>query len=688
MRHMLALVGILLSLPAGAMAQRAPDLRSAAAFAVLGGSAVTSSGDSRIAGNAGVSPSHTVSGFPPATVRLGAIYLDEAIARQAQRDLAAASAEVAAATCTATSIGSRVTPGVHCLDTLELEGTLILDAGDDADAVWIFRIATSLVARPESKVLVLGAGDVYWQAGTVTIGARAAFTGSILARGDVTIGPSASITGRALTQQGVVTLDSSNINACCKPLTHVSALLPRGTECSTYSATLAASGGMAPYTFALSSGALPPGLTLSPAGTIAGRPTAGGRATFTVTATDANGCPGTAEYTIDIASCGSTAIALSPMRLDGGTVGDEYRQSITATGGIAPYTFSVTCGTLPPGLQLSTAGVLSGVLRTEGSFTFTVTATDAAGATGCRTYTVRICPAITIGPPVLPDGEVGTPYCLPLTASGGTAPYTFTVPAGRLPPGIAPSLCGTPTQRGDFTFLITVTDANGCTATASRRIHIEPKAEPPCIIRLEPADLPDGIVGTAYSVRIAATGCEPHTFSIAGSLPPGISGPSADGTLSGVPTTPGTYDFTITVTGANGAFIVRPYRIVVACPAIVLTPPILAIGETGTPYDETITATGGTGPYTFTVIGDLPDGLTPTFTDTAVRIAGTPTVTGSFPFTIEVHDRYGCTGTRPYEIKIVAAGPPVLVPTLSEWMLALFSILLAAAGIAVIRRGG
>jgi hypothetical protein len=165
-------------------------------------------------------------------------------------------------------------------------------------------------------------------------------------------------------------------------------------------------------------------------------------------------------------------ITLSPPVLPPGAVGVSYSQTITASGGTAPYTFAVTSGTLPAGLTLTAGGVLSGTPTTAGSSPVTITATDAAGCLATIVYTIVIaaippvCPVINFTPATLPNGTVGVPYAQTFTGSGGTAPYTFGVTAGALPAGLFLSatgaLSGTPTTAGPSTFTIRATDANGC----------------------------------------------------------------------------------------------------------------------------------------------------------------------------------------------------------------------------------
>ena len=160
---------------------------------------------------------------------------------------------------------------------------------------------------------------------------------------------------------------------------------------------------------------------------------------------------------------------MSPSTLSNGTVSTAYSQTITASGGTGPYVFT-SSGTLPTGLSLSSGGVLSGTPTTAGTFTFTVIATDQAGAgcTGSRSYTVIItagCPLITLSPSTLPNGTVSTAYSQTITASGGTSPYSFAVTSGTLPTGLSLSsagvLSGTPTTAGVSSFTVTATPGPG-----------------------------------------------------------------------------------------------------------------------------------------------------------------------------------------------------------------------------------
>ncbi|MFN7975087.1 MAG: putative Ig domain-containing protein [Acidobacteriota bacterium] len=451
----------------------------------------------------------------------------------------------------------------------------------------------------------------------------------------------------------------------CPTITVNPASLPNGTQGVPYSQTVTGSGGTAPYTFAVTSGALPPGLALNAAtGVVSGTPTTAGTFNFTITATDSLGCTGSRAYSVVI-NCGT--ITVNPASLPNGTVGVPYSQTLSASGGAAPYTFAITAGALPPGLALNGAtGVISGTPTTTGSFNFTITATDASGCTGTRAYTISSpCGTITVNPASLPGGAVGVPYSQTVTGSGGTAPYTFAVTAGALPPGLALNgatgvISGTPTATGTFNFTITATDANSCTGNRAYSIVIS------CaVITVSPGTLPNGSQGVPYSQTVSASGgTAPYTFAVtAGALPPGLALNGGTGVISGTPTTPGTYNFTITATDANSCTGSQAYTVVISCATITISPASLPNGTVGVPYSQTVTANGGTAPYTFAVTaGTLPAGLS--LNGATGVISGTPTAAGTSNFTVTATDANGCTASQPYSLTIDCAGLSISPATL------------------------
>jgi len=417
----LAIIAIatFLFLPSPVFAQI--SLGTAQNFGVLGGSTVTNTGATTVNGNVGVSPGSAVTGFPPGVVVGGAIHSNDAVAMQAQNDLTTAYNNIASTPCTVDLTGQNLggltlTPGVYCFSSsAQLTGALTLDGLGNPNALFLFKIGSTLTTASGSTVTVINAGsgcnNVYWQVGSsATLGTGTSFAGDILALTSITLTTGANTSGRALARNGAVTLDTNNVNTCgpgvvCPIITVNPATLPDGTVGTPYNQIVSASGGTAPYTFTVSSGALPTGLILNPTtGAITGTPTTAGTFTFTITATDANGCSGSRLYTMTIASAGCPAITLSPSTLPPGVAGTPYSQAVTASGGTAPYVYTIASGALPNGLALDPAtGVISGVPQQTGLFNFTIRATDANGCIGARPYTLTILPlaAVVTGTPTL-----------------------------------------------------------------------------------------------------------------------------------------------------------------------------------------------------------------------------------------------------------------------------------------------
>ncbi|MEO5559613.1 MAG: ice-binding family protein [Dokdonella sp.] len=300
-----------------AFAQTAPPLGTAGRFAVLGGSTVTNTGVSVIVGDVGVSPGSAIIGFPPGTISGGTLHANDAVAGQAQSDLTTAYNALAGQACptdlSGTDLGGlTLTSGVYCFSSsAQLTGTLTLDAQGNPNAVFIFQIGSALTTASSSSVLVINSGsncNVFWQVGTsATLGTTTVFAGNILALSSITLNTGASANGRALARNGAVTLDTNNMSVCaaaCSPIVLTPATLPGGTVGIAYDQTITASGATAPYTFSVTAGALPAGLSLVSSGAsstrLSGTPTTPGSSTFTVTATDATGCTGSLSYTVVI----------------------------------------------------------------------------------------------------------------------------------------------------------------------------------------------------------------------------------------------------------------------------------------------------------------------------------------------------------------------------------------------------
>ena len=161
---------------------------------------------------------------------------------------------------------------------------------------------------------------------------------------------------------------------------------------------------------------------------------------------------------------------------------------------------------------------------------------------------------------------------------------------------------------------------------------------PPTIATSSP--LPTGTAGTAYSRTLTATGgTTPYSWLVvSGSLPPGLTLASATGIISGTPTTANTFTFRIRVTGANSLYSEKNFSLTInpapTAPTIATSSP-LPTGTAGSAYSRTLTATGGTTPYTWSVVsGSLPAGLT--LASATGVVSGTPTTANTFTFRIRV----------------------------------------------------
>ncbi len=409
--------------------------------------------------------------------------------------------------------------------------------------------------------------------------------------------------------------------------------LPAAVVGQAYNLTFSAAGGTVPYVWTLAGGAVPPGLSFSANGILSGQPTQQGAFFFTVRVTDATSASVLQNYSLTVAT-GLAITSTSP--LPNGSVGVAYSQTLQATGGVAPYIWSLTSGTFPAGLTLANNGAITGTPQQSGAYSFGVRVLDNTGASMSATFALTIGSGISITTGTLPNGAIGVLYNQTFTATGGTAPYIWSLSSGTLPPGLALSnsgvLAGTPTVVGQYTFNMRVTDTTGAAAEKTFVITVNPG-----ITILTPSPLPNGSYGIVYFQTLVASGSvAPYTWTVsAGNLPPGVT-LATNGTLSGTPTAGGAYTFTAKVTDAVNTSATQNYQLTVNAGVIITTTSPLPDANVGSNYSLTFGASGGTAPYTWTVFsGSLPPGLSLSTTGT---LTGVPAVAGNFTFIVRLAD--------------------------------------------------
>lgn len=241
---------------------------------------------------------------------------------------------------------------------------------------------------------------------------------------------------------------------------------------------IVALGGIGPYLWQVKTGPIPPGLSLTETGVLIGTPFVPGIYTFDIRVSDSVGSYFDKTYTVNIDAF-PTSIAIVTATLPDAAVGFNYVQTIQASGGSSPYLFSVSSGSLPPGITFTSTGILSGVPTTDGIYTFTVLAVDGFGLQASRVFSLNSKGSILITKTDLVKGFVGAPYSQQLVAQGGTPPYVWTPFGAPLPPGLSINqtsgvLSGTPTALGDFFFAIQVSDSRGRAAQANYALTIAP----------------------------------------------------------------------------------------------------------------------------------------------------------------------------------------------------------------------
>jgi hypothetical protein len=450
--------------------------------------------------------------------------------------------------------------------------------------------------------------------------------------------------------------------------------MPPGTVGFAYNFTFQTVGGTPPVTFTATG--LPGTLTLNnTTGTVSGTPNVVGTYTVTVTATDSGTQVVRGQYPLTVGPPPYLPLQFLTSTPPAGQVGVPYSSAITAAGGTPPYIFALAGGSLPTPLTFTSGGGISGTPTKAGISNFTVLVTDALGATVSQGFTLTIVPPpLTVTAATLTNSPAGIALALTFGATGGYPPYTFGANSG-IPSGATfnsnGTLTGTPTVPGIYSFIVTVKDSTGATASQAFSLTITP---PPLTILT--TTLPNGQVGVFYSVQFFGTnGQPPYTWAASGG-PAGVT-MSATGLLSGTPTAAGPFTVAVTVTDAAKNTASQTYTITIAAAPLLVSTTSLPGDVAGTAYNATLAATGGVSPYTWTVQG-LPAGIAASM---AGALTGAPTSSGTYTVTATVTDSKGTKASATLILTVTAIPLSISTTTLPNGTVSVaYSAALTATG--------
>jgi hypothetical protein len=335
---------------------------------------------------------------------------------------------------------------------------------------------------------------------------------------------------------------------------------PTGQVGQSYDIQLQARGGCDIYRWEIVNGSLPPGLSMSSSGRVTGVPTAATETVPWVIVHDL--LPSEGGYDWCIGDNHSerqfvfrviAGLGIVENGIPGGTIGQPYSKQLSAqsltstnppTGSPATATWSVQSGNLPAGIALSSSGLLSGTPTTEGEYRFVVRA-EGGGASATATYTINVRQPLALNA-AIGKAEVGVPFSVKPTATGGSGAYTWSVSKGALPTGLTPAadgtISGTPTLAGRYAFTLTVADNESRSKSVAVTLVVKAK------LAFKTLKLKNATVGVPYRSYLVITGgVAPLTWTATGKLPKGFK-VGKTGLLFGTPTKAGRYRITVTVT--------------------------------------------------------------------------------------------------------------------------------------------
>jgi Putative Ig domain len=444
---------------------------------------------------------------------------------------------------------------------------------------------------------------------------------------------------------------------CVAPLTFSSNLLPDGNIALPYSALFNTQGGYPPIQFALASGSLPPGVTLDKTQALQGTPSAPGKYTFTIQASDAKTPTLTASQAFTLTV--DNNLVVPNTALPDAVQNVSYLEQIKPAGGTPPYHFVLgPNSSMPPGLQLDPAtGKVYGTPTTTTAPAYDplfVSITDSASpqASINAFLTITVQPALSFQTTTLQDSARGLNYAGSLTIVGGRAPYAVQVTSGALPGGltIAPTpygstfnVTGVPTTDGLFKFTAQVSDSYETPNTAKQDFQIR-ISDPMTLTGPTQVII---LYNQSYSTTFPATGgFPPYTWSIDRTPPPGFTFDPTTGTLSGTPNGPSYTSPNIGVHDSSNPPLTATYfnfSLDVTPKLVIYTTSLPTVATASTVLLQPLT-NGGAAPYQWSVSpGSLPPGISlGNLASGNATLTGSPTTAGVYTFTLNISD--GNTG--------------------------------------------
>jgi len=434
---------------------------------------------------------------------------------------------------------------------------------------------------------------------------------------------------------------------------------------SASSFNVTATGTPAP-TFAVTSGSLPTGITLTSGGLLSGTPTVTGLFSFVITATG-YGTPATQTFNLLCVQPPTITNASSTTFVDGSPGSFAF----TATG-YPTSSWSITSGSLPSGVTLSSSGLLSGTPTVSGSFPFTVQATNGFGTNPTQNFTLTVTSAApTFTSSTSATFVNGTAGSFAVTATGAPAP-TYSITSGSLPTGLSLNtttglITGTPSVTGTFVLGLNATNGVAPDATQTLTLIV---VQAPAITSANNTTFVEYVSNT---FSVTTTGYPAPTVSLqSGSLPSGVSLSSA-GVLSGTPTQSGVFTFTAKASNGVSPDATQAFTLTVnAAPAI--TNANTYTGNKGVAMTFTFTATGYPAPTWSVLSGTLPAGIT--LNSTTGVLSGTTTADGVYVFVVSAHNSTSPDATQSFTLNIDA--PPAITSanntTFTEGVAGSFSV--------------